>query len=210
MRWLVLFVAIAGMVRADGEHAGTFDYYVLSLSWSPTWCALEGDARHSPQCAKGAGFGWVVHGFWPQYESGWPSWCPTEERNPNRKETAAEADLFGTSGNAWYQWRKHGVCSGLSSGNYYRRARQAWETLNIPAVFRRLNHAVELPPKIIEDAFLEVNPTMVPGGITVTCQAGRIDEVRICLTRGLEPRACGPDTDRDCMLKDALLDPTGN
>jgi len=30
---------------AGSDRAGVFDYYVLSLSWSPTWCAQEGAAR---------------------------------------------------------------------------------------------------------------------------------------------------------------------
>ena len=45
--------------QAEGERAGDFDYYVLALSWSPTWCALEGDARNSPQCDAAADYGWV-------------------------------------------------------------------------------------------------------------------------------------------------------
>ncbi|MDP5346767.1 MAG: ribonuclease T, partial [Paracoccaceae bacterium] len=44
---------------ADGERPGNFDYYVMSLSWSPNWCALEGDARRSPQCREDSGHGWV-------------------------------------------------------------------------------------------------------------------------------------------------------
>ena len=100
MRFLVALVLMAGFARADGERAGEFDYYVMALSWSPTWCALEGDARNSPQCDASADFGWVLHGLWPQYEKGWPSYCPTNERNPSRADTRDESDLFGTSGSA--------------------------------------------------------------------------------------------------------------
>ena len=60
MRFLVLLLFVAGLARAEGERAGDFDYYVLSLSWSPTWCALEGDDRGSPQCDAAADFGWVL------------------------------------------------------------------------------------------------------------------------------------------------------
>jgi len=45
---LILALSSATALRADGEKAGVFDYYVLSLSWSPTWCAIEGDQRISP------------------------------------------------------------------------------------------------------------------------------------------------------------------
>jgi ribonuclease T2 len=80
----VLVFALLGLIAvsgawAKGERAGDFDYYVMSLSWSPTWCAIEGDARQSPQCD--ADFGWVLHGLWPQYNRGWPSYCPETVQN---------------------------------------------------------------------------------------------------------------------------------
>ncbi|MEM6390181.1 MAG: ribonuclease T, partial [Pseudomonadota bacterium] len=42
---------------------------------------------------------------------------------------------------------------------------------------------------------------------TVTCREGRIQEVRICLSRELEPRICGADVRRDCTMQDALFSP---
>ena len=57
MRVLVAALTLAlaaGAARAEGEAAGDFDYYILALSWSPTWCALEGDGRRAPECAEGA------------------------------------------------------------------------------------------------------------------------------------------------------------
>lgn len=205
MRWLFMFLLIAAPLRAGGERPGDFDYYVLSLSWSPNWCALEGKAQGSEQCDKP--FGWVLHGLWPQYETGWPSYCPSVQRNPSRALTAAQSDLFGTGGAAWYQWKKHGICSGLSAEDYYRLAREAYGRVTRPEVLRRLDRAVKLPASVIEAAFLEANPGLTPDMITVTCKAGHIQEARICLTRTLEPRACGADVARDCTLTDALFEP---
>ncbi|OZA15929.1 MAG: ribonuclease T, partial [Rhodobacterales bacterium 17-64-5] len=74
--------------EAEGEKAGDFDYYVLSLSWSAAWCALEGDAQDDPQCDNGRGFTFVLHGLWPQYEAGWPSYCRTGQGDPSRAVTA--------------------------------------------------------------------------------------------------------------------------
>ncbi len=51
--------------HAEGEKAGDFDYYVMSLSWSPASCELTGEARGDPQCDAGNGRGWVLHGLWP-------------------------------------------------------------------------------------------------------------------------------------------------
>ena len=207
MRWLLCLLALTGIARAEGEAAGTFDYYVAALSWSPSWCALTGDARNSPQCRDNAGFGWILHGLWPQYENGWPSYCRTNTRNPSRKDTAEQADLFGTDGNAWHQWNKHGRCTGLTSDDYYRLARTAYDRINRPDVFRQIDTPIRLPAHVVEEAFLEANPTLSPDQITITCKAGRIQEVRICLTRTLTPRACGTDVRRDCTMDDALMAP---
>jgi ribonuclease T2 len=196
-----------GPAAADGERAGAFDYYVLALSWSPTWCAIEGDRQGSPQCRDGTGFGWILHGLWPQYEEGWPSYCATSERNPSRAMTAAMADITGTAGLAWHAWNKHGRCSGLSAQGYFVAARAAYEAVDRPALLRDLEEPVTLPASVIEEAFLEANPDFTADGVTVTCEGGRIDEVRICLTKDLAPRACGADAVRDCRMNDALLAP---
>ena len=35
--------------------------------------------------------------------------------------------------------------------------------------------------------------TVLPDGVIVTCRGGRIEELRICLTPELAPRACAAD-----------------
>ncbi len=207
LKTFCLALLIATPALAEGERAGDFDYYVLSLSWTPSWCDLEGDARNSPQCDAGRGFGFTLHGLWPQYEQGWPSFCLTGARDPSRRETSAMADIMGTSGLAWYQWKKHGRCSGLSSDAYFEAARKAYESITRPDILRRLTKPVKVPARVIEAAFLEANPDMEPDQITVTCKAGLIQEVRICLSKDLELRECSAETVRDCTLEDALLEP---
>ena len=192
--------------HADGI-AGDFDYYLLALSWSPNWCALEGDDRNSPQCDPSGDFGWTVHGLWPQYEDGWPDYCRTTFNEPTRRQTEGMADIMGTSGLAWYQWNKHGVCSGLNATDYYATLRQAYEAVEIPQAFRRLEKQVTLPASLIEEAFVDKNHDLQGDEITVTCQSGYIQEVRICMTKDLEFRSCAPDTSRDCTLPSALFDP---
>ncbi|HID68003.1 MAG TPA: ribonuclease T [Roseibacterium sp.] len=205
---LICLGSLAGtMAQAEGERAGEFDYYVMSLSWTPTWCALEGDDRGSSQCDAGQGFGFTLHGLWPQYEDGWPSYCPSAMRPPSRGMTGEMSDIMGTSGLAWHQWRKHGVCSGLDAADYYALSRLAYEGVVRPDLLRRLDSEVRLPAAVIEEAFLEDNPHLEPDMLSVTCRANRIQEVRICLTRELEPRTCGADVIRDCTSPDALFSP---
>ncbi|RPE66503.1 ribonuclease T2 [Pacificibacter maritimus] len=189
---------------SDGERAGDFDYYVLAMSWSPTWCALEGEDRNSPQCDRK--LGWVLHGLWPQYERGWPSYCNTSERDPSRRQTAAMEDIMGTDGAAWYQWKKHGRCAGLPAQDYLDTARDAFDSVTRPDAFRNLDKDVLLPASVVEQAFMSVNDGMDRDEITVTCKANRIQEVRICLSKDLELRSCGQDTIQDCTLDKARLD----
>ena len=201
MRWIIALFLTATLAQADGEPAGEFDYYVLAMSWSPTFCAIEGERRGNPQCDRP--LGWVLHGLWPQFENGWPSYCNSLKRNPSRADTNAMVDIMGSSGSAWHQWKKHGVCSGLSSDDYYRLARLAFERVNRPEVLRKLDKSVTLPALLIEEAFLKANPDWRADMLTITCKQGRIQEARLCLTRDLEPRVCGRDVIRDCSMSNA-------
>ncbi len=210
MRGLVLAAllapALGGPAIADGERAGAFDYYVMALSWSANWCALEGDGRGDPQCDAGRGLTFTLHGLWPQYETGWPAFCRTTEQDPSRSQTAAVADIMGGAGLAFYEWKKHGRCSGLSAAEYFDLSRRAYESIVIPQVFRELDRDVALPATVVEEAFLEANPDLKRDQITITCQDGMIEEARICLTRDLAPRRCGGDVIRDCRIQDAVME----
>lgn len=206
MRGVLIWLAMVSGAWAQ-DRSGEFDYYVLALSWSPNWCAYEGDARGSDQCDARHDHGWILHGLWPQYHRGWPEYCKTAERPPSRAMTRDMADIMGTSGLAWHQWKKHGVCSGLSAPAYYALSREAYARVVRPPVFRKLDKTVKLPASVVEEAFLQSNPGLEPDGITITCRDGHIQEARICLSRDLDPVPCGQDVVRDCRAKDALFTP---
>lgn len=199
---IALTVALALPASAQ-DRAGVFDYYVLALSWQPTWCALEGEG--SEQCATPAG--WTLHGLWPQHEQGWPSDCVTSVRDPSRRETGEMADIMGSGSLAWYQWKRHGRCAGMDPADYFASARRAYGAVVRPQVLRDLEEPVRLPAKVVEEAFLRDNPDLTDAGVTVTCKGEHIHEVRICLTRELVPRDCAADIRRDCNVADALLLP---
>ena len=161
MRQILLVLAAicwGGSARAEGKAAGDFDYYVLSLSWSSAWCALEGDDRDDPQCDPGRGLTFVLHGLWPQYEDGYPSYCRTAERDPTRAMTAAMTDIMGGAGLAFYEWKKHGRCSGLSAEDYFLTARRAFATISVPGLFEAVDRPLTLPASVIEAAFLKRTP----------------------------------------------------
>lgn len=203
---LVLPLILAASQACAGDTAGRFDYYVLSLSWSADWCTLTGDARHDPQCARGRGLGFILHGLWPQNESGDPSDCRTTAHDPSRAETAAMADVMGSPGLAWHEWQKHGRCSGLSSAAYFAAARRAYGAITIPPVLAQLDRTLTVKPSVIEDAFLEANPGLTRAAIAVTCDHGLVTEARVCLTRDLTPRPCSAGAAPRCPLPAAEID----
>ena len=205
--WVMVVCALlfAGVAKADGEPAGRFDYYVMSLSWAPNWCAVTGDARGDAECGK-RGLTFTLHGLWPQYDAGgYPSNCRSAARDPSRSDTAAMEDIMGSAGLAWHEWQAHGRCSGLASGAYLALMRKAYRSVTIPPLFSRVSQTLTVAPKVIEDAFLESNPTLQADGVAVTCDSGMIEEVRVCLSQDLSPRPCGAFV-RACTLSAADLD----
>ena len=117
------------------------------------------------------------------------------------------ADIMGTGGLAWHQWKKHGVCTGLSSATYYELSREAYASVVRPPVFRKLTKDVKLPASVVEDAWLKANPLLEKDGFTITCKQGHIQEARICLSHDLETVPCGQDVMQNCQIKDAVFAP---
>ena len=182
-----------------GGRPGDFDFYVLSLSWSPTYCAT--DERPDPeQCQHPRGF--IVHGLWPQYERGYPSDCPSNM--PRRVSPAIVeglADIMPGAGLVNHEWQKHGLCSGLNQTNYFATLRRSLEAVRLPAALA----GRRLAPREIEAAFIAANPRMSEAGIAVTCRRGLLQEVRICLTRTLAFRRCLEVDRRGCGVPEIAV-----
>lgn len=207
MRLIIVLFLLVGMARAEPSRPREFDYYLLALTWSPGWCAAEGDARGADQCNPRHDHGFLLHGLWPQFEEGgWPEFCRSPHAPPNRAETRAMADIMGSPGLAWHQWRKHGTCSGLPASAYFDASRRAYRSIAMPAIFHRLTAPMTLALPVVEEAFTEANPGLTDDMLVVTCSKGRITEVRLCLDRELVPRRCGSALSA-CARPGAVMDP---
>ncbi|KGF69207.1 ribonuclease [Hoeflea sp. BAL378] len=191
----------AEQVAADLPLGTGFDFYVLALSWSPAYCALEGANANPQQCAEDRDLGFVVHGLWPQFESGYPEFCPS--RQPDRVPAdlgRAYMDIVPTLGLIGHQWRKHGSCSGLSQEDYFRVLRAARSRIVLPPEFAAENLPARIDARAAEDAFIAANPGMARDGIAVACERGMLREVRICLTPSLGLRACREVDKAGCSI----------
>ncbi len=177
-----------------GSAPGRFDFYVLSLSWSPSFCNSEAGRRSRFQCRIGARNAFVVHGLWPQYNRGSPSYCSQE--NPPRNVVEGEGRVFPEFGLARYQWRKHGSCSGLSPSAYFKTVQQARDKIVIPPALQSLSNGSQANPDAIEKAFLVANKGLRPDNVAVTCKDGNLEEVRVCMSKDLRSYVSCPEVDR--------------
>ncbi len=182
-----------------------FDFYVLSLSWSPTWCAGNDAAGKTQQCRRGENNGFIVHGLWPQNDRGYPEFCSSREPDRVPENLGRTVlDIIPSMGLVGHQWRKHGSCSGLGQKDYFAVTRAAFERIRIPAEPQR--GGTRLAPDAVEQAFIAANPGLDRKGVAVTCEDGRLAEVRICMTPDLSFRPC-PEVDRAACRAKSIEQP---
>lgn len=201
----ILSALIAGPSVAQ-QSGGRYDFLVLSLSWSPSYCEDKGEDANRQQCERDEPFGFVVHGLWPQFEQGWPEYCDTSE--PERVPDAlvqTYLDIMPSAGLIGHQWRKHGSCSGMGQRDYLAATRTAFERITVPEQFRSTSSRVELDPDMVEAAFRESNLDLPADAIAITCENGLLREVRICLTRELGFRACEEVDRRSCSTDSTAM-----
>lgn len=188
---------------------GSFDFYVLSLSWSPGFCATKGDARDRSQCRSGADIGFTLHGLWPQYDHGFPSDCGGQTRL-SRSALATGAGLYPDERLARYEWRRHGTCSGLDPNAYFSAARRARAAVKIPATLQDPHRPQILPPQQIERDFIDANSGLHPDMLAAICRDGTLEEVRICFSKDLDHYRSCPQVVRSRCRAPSIIVPAVN
>src|SRR3974377_815860 len=114
-RFIAVFASclfLASLVPAFGEpsrdnDAGQFDFYVLSLSWSPSFCAAAAERGRgrapSAQCGVRP-YSFVVHGLWPQYDKGFPEYCQLPAPRLDHSIVASMLDLMPAPHLIFNEW----------------------------------------------------------------------------------------------------------
>jgi len=186
-----------------------YDFLVLALSWSPSYCASEGEHANKQQCGTSRSHGFVVHGLWPQFETGYPSDCPTDRPlSVPRSLSDSMLDIMPSTGLIRHEWKKHGTCSGLSQEDYFKLTRMAFEAVAIPGDYRAAKNIRSIDPDSVETAFKAVNPGMHGNAIAVTCDRRYLRDVRICMTRDLAGFVSCPEVDSAaCDRESAVMPP---
>jgi ribonuclease T2 len=193
----------------DGRQnaPGQFDFYVLSLSWSPSFCDASGERGTPPQqqCAARP-YSFVVHGLWPQYQAGFPEFCQQPAPRLDRNIVSSMLDLMPAPRLIFQQWDKHGTCSGLSASAYFELVRKARAAVKIPPEFIALKETLTVSPDELEEAFVKANAGLARDAMAVTCDSRRVSEVRICLGKDLSFRSC-PEIHARACRRDRLVMP---
>ena len=198
----ILALIACGTMPGRADESGRFDYYVLSLSWSPSYCARAGRSADPMQCRTTRPFRFVLHGLWPQYERGYPEFCRNDHgRDLSHRTVDGMLDIMPSRGLVRHQWRKHGSCSGLAPEAYFDLSRKALQKVRIPAAFNNMEAGGRVAPDAVETAFRLANPGLRDNAIAVTCDAGRLAEVRVCFTRDLQFRSCRWVDRRGCTQR---------
>src|SRR5260370_3793720 len=207
---LWLTVAVTGIAVGQDRRQnqpGHFAFYVLSLSWSPSFCEAAGERGTPSQQQCGARpYSFVVHGLWPQYERGFPEFCQQPAPRLDRNIVASMLDLMHAPRLIFNEWDRHGTCSGLSPNAYFENVRKARAAVKIPDAYIAPSAALTVSPDEVEEAFVQANPGLSRDGIAVTCRSRRLGEVRICLGKDLRFRAC-PDIDAPACRPHELVMP---
>lgn len=174
----VLSTSVAPVVQAQDRRQnrpGQFDFYVLSLSWSPSFCEASGERGTPPQQQCGArSFSFVVHGFWPQYERGFPEFCQQPSPRLDRNIVSGMLDLMPAPRLIFHEWDKHGTCSGLNPRAYFETIRRARALVMVPDEYLQLQRPLTVTPDEVEEAFVAANPGLSRAGIAVTCDNRRL------------------------------------
>lgn len=187
---LIALLAVASGAQAKRPHSaqgapGQFDYYAMSLSWSPSFCATHRDPL---QCGRGHGF--VLHGLWPQHETGYPESCSREQLSPSARNSYAS--LYPSPKLIGHEWSKHGTCSGLAPDAYFALSAKLKEQVVIPVPYHSPAAPLRASPGEFVQAFRAANPAMVVNSVLPFCDGGGrfLRELHACFAKDGRYRTC--------------------
>ena len=193
---------------ARGESPGNFDYYLLVLSWSPSYCATSSGRRDAAQCNGERPYAFIVHGLWPQYQKGWPDFCEPAERWVPDETIASMLDIMPSKRLIIHEWRRHGTCSNLEQDDYFALIRNLFGQLNIPEKYQAPSEDIITTPDQLRSDFVAANPGLDETMIGVYCgnrrNEARLSNIRLCYTPDGKPMSCQHDR-RQCRAENLIL-----
>jgi ribonuclease T2 len=166
------------------------DGYILALSWSPQFCKGKGrQGQHALQCDGRNQFGFILHGLWPDGPGrNDPAYCATPTPVP-APVVRANVCITPSVDLIQHEWAKHGTCMSPRAEDYFRKAAIMYRAVRYPDM-NALSYG-QPSGTDFASAFAKANPGMSPEMLTLqTNEGGWLKEVRICLNKSLQLRAC--------------------
>src|SRR5262245_54387304 len=152
-------------------------------------------------------YSFIVHGLWPQYDNGFPEYCQIPAPRLDRGVVSSMLDLMPAPRLIFNEWDRHGTCSGQSPRAYFETVRKARAAVKIPPEFTDLKEPLSVTPQAVEEAFIKANPGLSANAMAVGCDAKRLTEVRLCLSKDLRFRDCAETAKRSCRREELTMPP---
>lgn len=190
--------------KSTENSSATFDYYLLSLSWAPTYCA-EHRNDNSTECRPGERKAFVLHGLWPQSQSGPPPENCGSARRVSQQIVRRMLAYFPSAGLIQHEWMTHGTCTGLSADDYFAKAEQAFQAVQAPDTYKNLHQQSTVNRHDIEAEFATTNHAP-ESAFRVSCHNGELIGVEACMSRSLQFQACSESL-RDCPANQVTVLP---
>jgi ribonuclease T2 len=224
LSWLCLAALCLAVVSAiaaqpdaapEQEPPGKFDFYLMSFTIAPSFCALSARYAEKQECRAGTDAAYramplTVHGLWPNRErvsvNLQPQYCAgprLDSLSPALRGKLTQVMPGVADGLDRYEWRRHGVCTGLTAEAYFsavvRLAEQADATIG--AVLRdggMLGHEVKVDDLL---AAVAAKDASLAAAMIVSCRFPREDgsgpsrayvqEIRLVLSKDFSPEPAG-------------------
>jgi len=133
-------------VRSSEVNNIASDYYLLSYSWAPNYCAKvsatskRAGGKNFLQCGSDHSFGYILHGFWPQGsllgKGRYPRACQGDQAKIPRDKLEPYLCMTPSVWLLQHEYEYHGTC--MSSADlqtpegYFNQAKKLHDQLRLP------------------------------------------------------------------------------
>jgi ribonuclease T2 len=185
--------------RATSNQPGAFDFYLLTLSWSPEYCYTH---PTDVQCGPKPLF--VLHGLWPENSDGtYPENCSNAAGPANPSQYS---DIYPDAGLLAHEWKTHGTCSGLAPDAYFQLERKAFQSIKTPKQLNVTKQISLTPGQILTDE-AQANPGIPTADMALTCGSNFLTAVQVCMTKDLKAMSCS--SVKTCGATSVKITPPG-
>jgi ribonuclease T2 len=181
---------VEGPTSAEPRRIMGIAGYTLAVIWVPQACRSSRLLDPAMACSAANVFGFVLHGLWPDGEGGsWPQYC-APSRQLDEEVVRQNLCVTPSAQLLQHEYAKHGTCTGLAPRRFFARSAALFARLRFPDM-AALSRRRGLTAGQFAIAFAAANRGMRADMLRLNLgPAGELEEVWLCLDRGLRLRTC--------------------